>query len=303
MSIPVTLVIPTLNRKEFLEATLEDLSLQSYENFEVLIVDQSDEKYQYKIPTRLNPKVKIKYLIEKSASLARNIGIQEGSGDVIIFLDDDIKVPNRDFIFNHVRHYIGTERSGVSGAILSPGETFRSHRHKLSLNPRNGWLFFPINFDSVTEIGNGWAGNLSVRRTFAIEIGGMDGQYIKGAFREESDFCTRLVKKFGMMIYDPEAYIIHIGAGTGGLRTFGNEAKIRGQHHFDGMFYFLFRNVQLRDYPKHLLSFFLIFFKRKTLSKKPLIIFSLISRTFKGIYNGFIMWREGPKLFKSSSKV
>lgn len=294
----VTLIIPTLNRKEYIESTLKDLAEQEYSNLEVLIIDQSEERFEYTVPELLNNRVRVVAQKEKSASLARNKGIAEANGEILIFLDDDIQIPNKLFVCNHVRHYVGTNRSGVSGAILSPGQGFREHRHKLSFNQRFGWLFFPINYKNQVEIGNGWAGNLSVRKAYAIQIGGMDCQFIKGAFREESDFCARLVGKFGMMIFDPEAFIIHIGAGTGGLRSFGNEAKIRGQHHFDGMFYFLFRNIKLRDYPFHLLSFFLIFFKIKSIKRNPTILFSLIGRTLKGMYNGLKMTISGPKLFQ-----
>ena len=38
----VSVVIPTLNRYTYLKDVLEDLEKQDYENFEVIVVDQSE---------------------------------------------------------------------------------------------------------------------------------------------------------------------------------------------------------------------------------------------------------------------
>ena len=62
-------------------------------------------------------------------------------------------------------------------------------RNKLSYHKSSGWLFFPQNYaygDVVSVVIA--RGNLSVRRSFAIDVGGMDENYQKGAHREEADF-------------------------------------------------------------------------------------------------------------------
>ena len=296
MSLSLTIVIPTLNRKQYLESTLRDLEEQDYPDFNIVIIDQSDEVYNYNIPSKIASKVRVIPQLEKSASKARNNGLLNSVGDIVLFLDDDIIIDNRSFLSNHCRHYVRNDCPGVSGAILEMDKKFRSNRHQLSLNPRFGWLFFPINYSKACLIGNGWAGNLSVRREWALKIGGMDENYVKGAFREESDFCSRLVKKYGLLQFDPDAFIVHIGASSGGLRTFGKEKVVRGRHHFNGFFYYLLRNVRLWDYPLHILSFVSVFYKRKNLIQNPSTIFTLIARTIKGFTNGILMALGGPKL-------
>lgn len=289
----LSIVIPTLNRYSYLTKTLEDFSHQSFQNFEILIVDQTDKNKVQPVDFK---GLDIRYVWSeiKSASLARNIGLSRAKGDVVLFLDDDIIIDHTEFLDAHIKHYKEQSFVGVSGAILNKDKAFRSQRHPLSKSLRFGWLFFPINYNKQSAIFNGWAGNLSVRTNLAKKIGGMDQRFEKGAFREESDFCYRLCSRFGPLLYEPDAYIIHIGAAEGGLRQFSTRSRVRNQHHFDGMFYFLFKNIPIHHYPFHLLSFFLIFFKRKTLAKNPLLIFLLLYRTFKGIYNGIKMTLKGP---------
>ena len=290
----LSIVLPTLNRAEYLLSTVESLLRQTFREFEIIVVDQSDVSLET-FPVPDNRIINIRQ-VEKSASKARNTGLLAASGDIVLFLDDDILIDSPDFLSNHLRHYSNSLCPGVSGSILSAKREYRAARHPWSYKKRVGWLFFPINYSNQTSIGNGWAGNLSVRRDWAIDVGGMDEQYPKGAFREESDFCARLVRKYGNLIYDPEAYIVHIGAPIGGLRAFKSRQLIKAQHHFDGMFYFLFRNVRILDYPYHLISFFTIFFKFNVFIRKPVLFFVFIKRTLFGIWNACRKVWSGPKL-------
>jgi glycosyltransferase involved in cell wall biosynthesis len=291
----LSVIIPSLNRYEYLQSAINDLMQQNYQDFEIIIVDQSDHPQELILKNDQKHKVRVLLQKEKSASLARNYGLHEAKGEVVLYLDDDIIIENRDFLGNHVRHYSDPKRSGVSGAILNTDKKFRNNRHRWSYSRITGWLFFPINYDQPCEIANGWAGNLSVRRKFAIEAGGMDEWYQKGAFREESDFCTRVVKKFGPLIYDPEAWLVHIGAPSGGLRTFKTAHRLRGQHHYDGAMYYLLKNVNLKHYPAHLAATGMIFLGKKDLLKRPHLWALSWFRLVRGTFNATGRLIKGPK--------
>ena len=77
-------------------------------------------------------------------------------------------------------------------------------------------------------VRNGASNHLSVRRREALAIGGMDAQFEKGAHREESDFCLRYTDRYGPLLFDPEATLVHLGDQSGGCRTWGiNRFKSR----------------------------------------------------------------------------
>lgn len=294
----LTVIIPSLNRYDYLYSTIDDLMKQMYQDFEVIVVDQSDVPQTLKLTEAASKKVRWLRQEIKSASLARNYGLKEAKGEVVLYLDDDIIIENPQFLQNHIRHYDDPQRAGVSGAILNADKVFRSHRHKWSYNITTGWLFFPINYNKQCEIGNGWAGNLSVRRKFAIEAGGMDEWYQKGAFREESDFCTRVVKKFGPFVYDPEAWLIHIGATSGGLRTFKSSLRLKGQHHYDGAMYYLLKNVKLRHFPAHLTATGLLFLGKRELLKRPHLWLLSCFRLARGTISALKRLGKGPRHIK-----
>ena len=297
----LSIVIPTLNRYPYLINTVKDLSQQSFKDFEIIIVDQTDRDQAQSVYFE---GLDIKYYWSeiKSASLARNIGIKEARGKVILFIDDDLVIENKDFLKAHIDNYMDPKLCGVAGAVLDPKTTFRSKKHFLSKSLSYGWLFFPLNYDKEALIGSGRSCNMSVRTAFAKSIKGMDERYVKGAFREEADFCSRLVKKFGAMKYDPKTYVIHLGAESGGIRNFITYSPIKAQHHFNSMFYFTFKNVHIFHYPFHLISFLMMFFKKADIKRRPFIILELMRRSFLGIYSGLVMNRKGPLYLENDLK-
>ncbi|MEM4004547.1 MAG: glycosyltransferase family 2 protein [Desulfurococcaceae archaeon] len=90
----VSIIIPTHNRTTELLNALLHLMKQKYKDFEIVIVDDSDEPYKRmnkRVVGTLSKILTIKY-IEVSptyTSIARNIGIRHSNGDYVAFLDDD----------------------------------------------------------------------------------------------------------------------------------------------------------------------------------------------------------------------
>ena len=113
-----SLVIPTRNRSEKLAALLESIliqvdTLRKRYSIEVIIVDdRSDEHHKKSIRSFLekHPGRILKYYeLEKNvgAGGARNYGVKQSYGAIILFLDDD-SLPEKDYLLNiileHERH-------------------------------------------------------------------------------------------------------------------------------------------------------------------------------------------------------
>ena len=191
----LSIVIPTINRYDDLENTISYLFNQSFQQFEIIVIDQTDDGH-YKALSSRDRLVHLREK-EKSASRARNIGLCRAKSDLVLFLDDDVIIENEDYLRNVVSHFDDGALSGVVGPIIDVNsKEVRMDRHEWSYNKSWGWLFFPRNYGRSCTINDGGAGNLAVRRKMAIEVGGMDERYVKGAHREESDFNQRYTKKY-----------------------------------------------------------------------------------------------------------
>lgn len=104
MNIKVSIVIPTYKRSEYLLRSINSVLDQSYQNIEIVIVDDNEleSKYRQKTEERMlefannNKVVYIKNSKNLGGALARNQGIKNSTGDYITFLDDDdVYLPNK----------------------------------------------------------------------------------------------------------------------------------------------------------------------------------------------------------------
>lgn len=87
----VSVVIPTHNRPEFLKKALVSVLGQTYDDFEIIVVDDGLEKRADKIVNDFHDN-RIKYIQHKEGrggSVARNTGIKMAQGEYVAFLDDD----------------------------------------------------------------------------------------------------------------------------------------------------------------------------------------------------------------------
>src|SRR5690242_8167475 len=93
----VSVVIPTYNRCESLKRTLEGLARQDYPtiDFEVIVVsDGSTDKTEEVLKTyAVAAPFRLRFFTQANSgpSVARNRGVQESTGEVIVFLDDDVE--------------------------------------------------------------------------------------------------------------------------------------------------------------------------------------------------------------------
>ncbi len=91
----VSIIIPTFNREDVIAETLQSVINQTYNNWEIIIVDDgSTDKTYNKILNFIEQYPKqIKFFnrttVKKGGSVCRNIGIEKSNGDFIIFLDSD----------------------------------------------------------------------------------------------------------------------------------------------------------------------------------------------------------------------
>ncbi len=101
----LSVIICTYNRDKYIQMVLRSLEKQtlSQGDFEVLIVNNNSLDNTEEIVQNYLKKtsLRIQYMIEynQGVSYARNRGVGEAKGDIIVFLDDDETV-EPDFLFN-----------------------------------------------------------------------------------------------------------------------------------------------------------------------------------------------------------
>ncbi len=87
----VSVIIPTYNRPKELARAIQSVLSQTYQNFEILVVDDGSEEDLKKVCDSFND-TRIRFFRNEkhtNANMARNRGIKEAKGEYIAMLDSD----------------------------------------------------------------------------------------------------------------------------------------------------------------------------------------------------------------------
>jgi glycosyltransferase involved in cell wall biosynthesis len=93
----VSVVIPSYNSARFVGEAIESVLAQSYEGFELIVVDDGSTDNTRDVVARYtDPRVRYVYQENQERSAARNRGIREARGKYVAFLDaDDLWLPKK----------------------------------------------------------------------------------------------------------------------------------------------------------------------------------------------------------------
>jgi len=250
----ISCILPTLGRGPTLCETIHMLMDQSLPAHEVIVVDQTprhDANTECLLAAWQQQRV-IQWLRqpEPNASKARNTGALAATGNVLLFLDDDIRIEH-DFLFSYAEAFSDENVDAVCGPVLEGDAKLVSELPSRALLSELGWLLhFPKNYANHCHTSFMMSGNMAVRRGLFLSLGGMDENYEKGAYREESDFAMRFRQAGYRFCYSPKCRLFHLGASGapgGGARTWQNLGAFWYFHHCVGDWYFNLGFANIRN--------------------------------------------------------
>lgn len=219
----VSVVIPTINRAAVLVDTLRDMLVQDFDDYEILIVDQSDEINQEVLELiRHSTAPRVRYFHAtnfKGLPQARNFGWRNASKDIVLYIDDDIRADTH-LVRRHFDAHVRTGATMVAGGIE---EAKGDHPTAAPPGSFNWWTATAIrNFclDRPDWCLHAPGGNFSVQRAVLASIGGLDEILsIGAALYEESELALRH-KAAGLKTwFEPSARLLHLAAPMGGCRV------------------------------------------------------------------------------------
>lgn len=180
----VSAIITTHNRADLLPRALDSVIVQSYDNLEIVVVDDGSTDRTPGIVKRYCEEFPVKCIrLEKSlgAPRARNKGIEAASGEFIAGLDDDDKWHKdriKELMFAYDDNYAAITSDTV---MVYPNRQARWKKKKV------------IDLDTLlytNQVGN----QVLARRDRILEIGGFDPD-LQAA--QDYDLWIRLCEQFG----------------------------------------------------------------------------------------------------------
>ena len=89
MDIKVSVIIPTLNRRELIKRAIDSVLYQTHPIYEIIVVDNGSTDSTVAMLCENYPSVKVLEENQRGVSYARNTGIRSSKGDWIALLDSD----------------------------------------------------------------------------------------------------------------------------------------------------------------------------------------------------------------------
>lgn len=209
----LSVIIPTLNRYEYLKDVLKDLENQSYKNFEVIVVDQTDP-FQETFYQGWKLDLKFWYQEEKALWRARNEAIKSSKGEYVLLYDDDSLV-SEDWIHQHIKTLDFFDADISSGISIS----------KVGDSVPDNYSFFKYSDQLDT-------GNVLIKKSVFFQIGLFDRQFEKQRMGD-GEFGLRSYLANFKNISNPLAKRLHLKVSTGGLRQMGLWDAFRPNKWFD----------------------------------------------------------------------
>ncbi|MDW5290735.1 glycosyltransferase family A protein [Formosa sp. PL04] len=207
----VSVVIPTLNRYEYLKDVLHDFEKQDYSNFEIIVVDQS-EPFQSEFYTAFNLNIQVIQQEEKALWLARNTAIKASKGGLIALSEDDVRV-FPDWISTHLK-CLDFFKAKVSAGVFYPeGKQIPEERS-----------FFMQASQFAT-------GNAMLYKSVFERVGLFDRQFEKQRMGD-GEFGLRVYLEGIRSVSNPLASCVDVKASIGGLREMGSWDAFRTKKWF-----------------------------------------------------------------------
>lgn len=122
----LTAIICTYNREKYIRPLLEALAANDLprSEYEILLVDNNCQDNTHAVCEAFaaaNPEVQFRYTVEKEQGLsaARNCGIREAKGDIIVYVDDDATVDPH-YLRTYAEHFAHNPRTMACGGPIIP---------------------------------------------------------------------------------------------------------------------------------------------------------------------------------------
>ncbi|HXJ33716.1 MAG TPA: glycosyltransferase [Candidatus Eisenbacteria bacterium] len=217
----VSIIVVTYNRADYVEQLLASLGHLTYPHFEVVVVNGPSSDRTADVLREYDGRIKVVSSPVGRMTAQRNLGIDQATGDIVIFIDDDARPAEPDWL-DRIVEVFDADRSGRVGAVAGPA----IHCDGTLLQFESGMtsdyafqVFWGSRPDAPKPDGTRWVRrtvgcNSAFRRSALVEVGGFDENVLY--YADEADVCFRLARAGYRTVAIPDGAVRHYPASSPG---------------------------------------------------------------------------------------
>jgi len=196
----VSVVVPVFNGGDKIQRCISSLKRQrTQKTFEIIIVD--DGSTDGSLQSIADPGIRVIKKANQGPAAARNLGVEESRGEVVLFTDSDCE-PLENWIEEMVRPLSNPGISGVKGCYLTrqkeivPLFVQLEYEHRYDRMKRDRYI------DFIDTYSAGF-----VKKDF-LAVGKYDSSFPTPSV-EDQEFSFRMWEKGHRMVFNPDAKVHH----------------------------------------------------------------------------------------------
>lgn len=233
----VSVIIPNKDEKETLQTCLEMLEKNTgYQNFEIIIVENNsttDEIFRYYKELSGNRKIHLlRWAKEFNYSAINNFAAAHAKGEYLLFLNNDVKSINPDWLEEMLGVCQRPEVGGVGAKLIYPDNTIQHAGCVIGMGGIAGHMFVDMPADRtgylhkaslLQDMSAVTAACLLMKKEVFEQAGGFTEE-LAVAFNDV-DLCLKVRNNGYLIVYDPYAKLYHMESKTRGAED--SKEKVR----------------------------------------------------------------------------
>ncbi|MEA4812730.1 MAG: glycosyltransferase family 2 protein [Anaerolineaceae bacterium] len=234
----VSIIIPTRDKTKLLRRCVESILLKtSYDNYEILIVDnssQEDESIKYLNLLKRNEKIRVIDFPEPfNFSRINNYAVSQSQGSIVLLLNNDTEIITPDWLEQLISYSNMPEIGAVGTMLYYPDKTIQHAGVILGIGGVAAHAYSGFSKGSSGQFGRlGLVQNMSavtaaclaIEKKKYLEVGGLNEEDLKIAFNDV-DFCIRLLEKGYRNLWTPHVELYHFESASRGYEDTPEKKK------------------------------------------------------------------------------
>ena len=198
-TLPVSVVVCTVERPALLEECLRSLAACRPRAAEIVVVDQGHDRQSARaVQSYTDAGARRVPSPTTGVGAARNAGLQAATHEIVLLTDDDCTVAP-DWVARAFAHMSREPVGIVTGRVLAAGDP--------ELVPSTIDLPAAKTYSAGTDAAVLYTGNMAAPRAALLELGGFDARIRPAA--SDNDLCYRWLKAGRPMSYQPDLVVWH----------------------------------------------------------------------------------------------
>lgn len=201
-----SIIVPVFNRPDEIDELLESLTRQTFNDFEVIIVEDGSQKPCKEVCDKYTDKLNLKYFMKENSGpgQSRNYGAERSEGEYLLILDSDVVLPEN-YLYA-IEKELHRDKADAFGGPDRAHNSFTDTQKAISYSMTSFFTtggirggkkkmdkFYPRSF------------NMGIRREVYNKLGG----FSKMRFGEDIDFSIRIFKAGCKCRLFPGAWVYH----------------------------------------------------------------------------------------------